>query len=710
MKDYTNFDDHALKVNTDDFNVLVVINPGVSGVNLALKTVTYDGESFEGLISNISNLSLATDSDLQNIINQQSLNIELLVDNVSDAGEQYQDLLTGALLNEDVTLRLILGSAQDDFAIQTFYLYDYEVKYGKLILKVKSTEYEEYQNNILETGEILQFGDFGNNLSLSKNFVWQNQGWFYHSNRLAKGIKQSDTKYLFCTKEMNDVPSGIAEFYRSFYTRIYSAVYNRGYWLNLKFDTNTVISNSSEDGCYLTIAPKTQSGWEDYPDTDGQVICAMPQPYSGAEPTYDAGSNNLIDGNTDTSETLDIVGTGEHSYAFDSEDIAAIKDAFGKDFVSSSWSMGFDFGVIASGEQITIQMRLKSTDALIDSTYYLNADSNLDATYNWLSGMVDQDIDNLDNYYWVIFAAGAGITKPILNCISFGISMDITDTGSNSIYNLKLSEINNIYMRCEGIQYDDDWDSRVTVGNLIERPTRILEYLARLNIAESKIDMDQFDVINTIAAFDTTLTIEGPMTLAAILMDFSKTFGINLLSRILSSNTYYPVLFDDGLTYPNSGTTTPDDNDKFSDSLTIASGEFDKNPILKDSVKINLKPGYGEIIFNYSKVGDLYIVQSTSGSGLSKTVNTDFFSSEEEFDNADTSLDLIDRYIVEKRLIELKSFINAFVFEPGDALFFEHFFLDHFELASIKGVVYSWVFDFMKRLITIKMSEVSNAS
>ena len=707
MRDYTNFGNHALKVNTDDYNVLVSVNAGA--VRISLKTVTWDGEIYKGLINNISPLSFNLDADLQNTINRQSISISFLADNVADAGEKYQDLLTGALLNEDVAIRIILGSAQDDFVLQTWYLYDYELKYGILTLKLKTQDQKVYNEQFISSDEIYNFGDFGNNFAAGKSFVWQDQGWFYHSNRLARGIKTGDRQYTFCSKEMHDVPSGTVEFAKAFYAYIRSELYNRGFWVRLILVTSNILTNGS-DGCNIEIAEKTD--WEEWPDDTGQRICTFPQPYDGAEPTYDAGSNDLVDGNQNTSVALDIIGTGEHTYAFTSDDIAAIKDAMKKNIIFfDGWNMSFDFGVIASGEQINIVMRRKSDDASIDSTFYIDTSSDGQATYDWNTGATFENIDTLDDYYWVFFATGAGVTLPIIKNFVIGLTFKFQDAPNyGSGYHLKVSEIENLYMRSEGVEYDDDWDSRVTPGDLIERPVRILEYIARLQIAEAQIDMDQFDDINTVAAFDTTLTLVSNHSLNRIIQIFTKTFGINLVHRILTIDTFYPILYSDGINYANSGTGTPDDEDKFTDIVAVSAGEFDKNPIQQKTLSIKLKPGYQEITFNYSKIIDsLYLDSSNSGSGIEKIVNTDFFSSEEEFDNADSSLDLIDRYIVEKRIILFKTFINAFIYEVGDALAFDHaLFLDHFELSRIKGIVYTWSFDFMKKIIIMKLTEVDN--
>lgn len=244
------------------------------------------------------------------------------------------------------------------------------------------------------------------------------------------------------------------------------------------------------------------------------------------------------------------------------------------------------------------------------------------------------------------------------------------------VSDLEESDLSNFYLRCKGREYTDTWNSRKTIGNLIENPADVIEMLLRdeLDVTTSDIDTASFDVVNNIlSSVKARGTIWNQVSGKDMLNDICQMFNVSLI-YLLIKKWRLVVPIPTGNNFSSSGTGTPGNEDIFTDSPIISGGAYDKHPILRDKFQLlrsSIKDVWSKVKIEFGYTENGYLFSEEMGSGDNIKIIENWLLGDPT--SVITFLSLFsDWYLKQKMIVNFTTGYNAIAHEPGDIINVRH--------------------------------------
>lgn len=244
------------------------------------------------------------------------------------------------------------------------------------------------------------------------------------------------------------------------------------------------------------------------------------------------------------------------------------------------------------------------------------------------------------------------------------------------VSDLEKSDLSNFYLRCKGREYTDTWNSRKTVGNLMENPADVIEMILRdeLNVITADIDTASFDVVNSIlSSVKARGTIWTQVSGENILNDICQMFNVSLI-YLLTQKWRLVVPIPTGNNFSSSGTGTPGNEDIFTDAPVISSGAYDKHPILRDEFQLlrsSIKDVWSKVKIEFGYTENGYLFSEETGSGDNIKIIGNWLLGDPT--SVITFLSLFsDWYLKQKMIVNFATGYNAIAHEPGDIINVRH--------------------------------------
>ena len=235
-----------------------------------------------------------------------------------------------------------------------------------------------------------------------------------------------------------------------------------------------------------------------------------------------------------------------------------------------------------------------------------------------------------------------------------------------------------VYVRCKGRKYSGTWNSRKTIGDLIENPADMIESILRDEFGQTNINTDGFDNFYSYCNTNGIVvkaSIMKQMQWKDLLADIMKAFNVAISYNM--AGTWALLFYSSTVTFTGSGSLVPGYEDIFSASLISGNDQkYKGNPILRKSFELKRTPynnKYDIIRINYYYVNGSstkYVTKDNGTGDKTLTVNNRYIGDSTSANAVATLISLL--RFKQVFVAVLKTFYNAIGHELGDVINIRH--------------------------------------
>lgn len=558
--------------------------------------------------------------------------------------------LTGSTIN--IYIKYNTSTDLSSNAIQIFSgtLTNYSVKRDTMVLSLKlfRPELSMLPANLIpnsnDIGKPLQYGDF--NYSDDPRWWGDKNAYYAICPLVFWDADNLSALYWIADHEMNAVPSDLTLIQNS-----QAFVVRDNKYLHAVFPSAASITNAAS-GAYV------------------EAVIGLGTPTVGVKtylhlsPTDTTGSTaanpaNAIDGKVSTLAYLEAPTPKLQVQVFGFDELRECT------LQGDQPTVQIYFGTISGG----------GTGTVVIDDGVNNGSTNIDNTYaNGWHGFPFPSYGSLDEIegFWIEVNLGTLTDIEVKNIL---VRVRMQDASDNDEY---------LYLRCKGREYSSTWDSRKTTGNLIQYAPDIVESLFRDEWSITDIDTDTFDAVYTY--FSSTISVkscgtifqqqDGERLLEEIceMMNFAISF-MRTRSQLHSTDVRnkWRLVYPFKNVFALSGTSTPGNEDIFTDSESYSGNSHTQQPIKLGTFLLRRtaeSENYGKLTVKYVRTHQGYRESVNVGSGKEKILENwlidGTLASPGNFRND------IDAWLTQKWIAEFETFYNGLAHEPGDILNIRH--------------------------------------
>jgi hypothetical protein len=452
---------------------------------------------------------------------------------------------------------------------------------------------------------------------------------------------------------MNQVPAdnfGVSNIPDAFYF-----FRRKGRWIHLNAD-NTTTTNTA-GGSELSI---NRLNGDTVQDNSATLILWGGSGYSGGADALAGNIDLALDGLSSTSAFADSgFGTAVKVHNFN---ISGFTNSDQKSNQPDAY-----FYMTARTADGTATIRKKSDDTVHGTQVTINAGTALNTWVKIPMSAPDTiPFEDLNDYYITIETTTAGRIE--IAGLIFAMDLQPYDPGSDE---------QTLYCKCIGREFESTFDGRYTQGNAITTPSTFIESLFRDEFGFTAINTDSFDRWETTSKFEIiSVSLFKQQSGESILSDISQAFNVGI--TITPNGEALVVNNDSAQVFSDSGTSTPGNEDIFTDSATITSNSFDQHPIMKGTF-LKSRSDPRSIIkrrsMNYGRLFDSsYLFTQFDGTGDVSGANNNYLAN--AIAAGLTNVRILNWLNSQKWILSFTTYFNGISLQLGDIKNIRHGDLD----------------------------------
>lgn len=449
-------------------------------------------------------------------------------------------------------------------------------------------------------------------------------------------------------------------------------------WVHLTASSVTINSSSTP----VTITAQLGTGY---------VWMSPTAAYTAGDDTNPADVADVFDGDSTTYATAWTTPSADeqievHNVNIDEFEELTIVGGFDAYFYVKAMT--------GSGIRGWLRIRQKSDNSVLSEV-----ELNDSTTLGWIRVIGDSDGNNVNNYYFEVEA-------------NTNINIDISEIVIRiRVQGLDLAEDDPcVYLRCQGRPFSGTWGGRRTSGALITHPVDMVESIIRDELSETP-DTDTFDAVKGLTSYTIAATVYKQTTAKELFSDICEQFGYGL--TFSPTGNIAIMKPDSGLTFTDSGTSTPGNEDILTDSETVTNNSFNQHPILLGGFSLqrtSVSDIVKKVTLKYGQLwGGNFLKQVSSGSGTPELVLENRYIIDSTVASNIAAVFIAWRS-TQKFIAEMVTFFNALGFELGDVKNIRHGDLNDNIVANTvntqKWMLFSYALNFVNGLIKLKFVEL----
>jgi len=367
---------------------------------------------------------------------------------------------------------------------------------------------------------------------------------------------------------------------------------------------------------------------------------------------------NVMDGKTNTYATVNSTHTRLAVQEFDVDDVDKLNTTYQVKvlFYISRVSGTSPYG------SLDVRKRTTGTSNTGSVSITSTSGSNGDGT-GWYTYSTDLTISEINDYYATV---GINTSDDEISVAAVVLQVKVNTFDPDSDRPVA-------YLRCQGRAFSGTWGGRKTSGDLIEKPVDVLESLLRDELGlSSELHTDSFDTVAaTISSWRAHASLFRQAEAGALLADFCRAWGMALVFS--AAGTVQLTRPTTGLKFSASDSTTPGDEDIYTDSETVSGGKYNRHPIRRGTFRLGRTrpPAVAQkVTVRYRRTFDAWLAETSDGGGQELVVNNQWLARTATAD--DLASVLLDWLAEQKWVVQFETFINALALEVGDVINVRH--------------------------------------